>query len=185
MLKNLCRALMVCCVAIVVGCANPLNQATSNRYGGACSEAERNGQLDVAEQACYRALMNVDWGNLGPEEKSQRLYNLARIKRRLAKFSEAEDLLKQSLVIEEKQSPQSEIKIGRRLVELSVNYAAQDKWNEGAKCLDRILTTMVQNFSGQDRNFTSQVFSQYGKKMRETNQMELAERYEAASAALK
>lgn len=176
---------MLCCTALLaVSCANPLNQATSNRYGDACSEAERNGQLDVAEQACYRALMNVDWGNLSPEEKSQRLYNLARIKRRLAKFSEAEDLLKQSLAIEEKLTPPSEIKIGRRLVELSVNYAAQDRWNEGARCLDRVLP-MAQSFSGQDRTFTSLVLSQYGKKLRETNQVDLAERYEAASTALK
>jgi hypothetical protein len=67
--------------AILTACANPLNQATSDRYSESCTQAERNGRLDIAEQACYRALVNVDWGNLGEVEKSQKMYNLARIKR--------------------------------------------------------------------------------------------------------
>jgi len=35
--------------------------------------AEQAGDLCMAEQLCYRALVNVDWGNLGPELKSERL----------------------------------------------------------------------------------------------------------------
>jgi len=49
------------------GCANPFNQATSIRYLEQCYEADKNGHLDIAEQACYRALVQVDWGNLGDE----------------------------------------------------------------------------------------------------------------------
>lgn len=59
---------VTCMALFVFGCASPLNQATSNRYGEECSQAERSGRLDVAEHACYRALVNVDWGNLGPEQ---------------------------------------------------------------------------------------------------------------------
>ena len=169
---------------LTTSCANPLNQATSNRYSATCAEAERNGQLEVAEQACYRALVNVEWGNLGQEQKSQRLYNLARIKRQLSKFSEAEDLLKQSLAIEEKLTPPSDIRIGRRLVELSVNCAAQNKWDEGVKNLDQVLP-IAQQFSGQERTFLSLVLTEYGKALRENNKINLAEGYEAASASLK
>lgn len=57
---------LIAFVLMVSGCANPLNQVTSDRYAEQCSEAERAGQLAVAEEACYRALVNVDWGNLGP-----------------------------------------------------------------------------------------------------------------------
>ena len=168
----------------VFGCAAPLNQATSNRYGDECSQAERSGRLDVAEQACYRALVNVDLGNLGPEQKSQRLYNLARIKRQLAKFSEAEDLLKQSLSIEEKLLPLSDERIGRRLVEQSVNFAAQDRWDEGSQCLDRVIP-LGNQFSGQERTFLSLVLSKYGNEFRKKNRIDLAERYESASIKLK
>lgn len=87
--------------ALIASCANPLNLATSNRYDEACSEAETKGRLDVAEQMCYRALVNVDWGNLGPELKSDRLYNFAKIKRKLEKYEEAVSLFQQSLEIEE------------------------------------------------------------------------------------
>jgi hypothetical protein len=81
----------------------------------------------VAEEACYRSIKNVDWGNLGPELKSQRLYNLARIKRQVGKFGEAEVILKESLAVEESVSGKDSLKTARRLVELSVNLAAQEK----------------------------------------------------------
>src|SRR5690242_3491155 len=109
------RFILLFSLLLLGGCANPLNRATSDRYSDMCSSAERGGDLTTAEQACYRALVNVDMGNLGPELKSQRLYNLGRIKRRVAKYEEAEDLFKQSLVIEEKLSPPTDPKIGRRL----------------------------------------------------------------------
>ena len=174
----------ICMLLLATGCANPLNQATSNRYAEECSQAERRGRLDAAEQACYRSLVNVDWGTLGLDQKSQRLYNLARIKRQLAKFAEAEDLLKQSLAIEEKLTPPSDERIGRRLIELSVNLAAQGKWDEGAQCLDRVLP-IAQQYSGQERAFASLVFSNYGNEFRKNNSTELADRYESASRALK
>jgi hypothetical protein len=103
---------------LLVACANPLNQATSDRCAEECAAAERRGALAVAEEACYRAVKNVDWGNLGPELKSQRLYNLARIKRQVARFSEAEVILKESLALEAIVSGKDSLKTARRLVEL-------------------------------------------------------------------
>jgi hypothetical protein len=75
-------------LVLVAGCANPLNRATSDDYAQTCAIAESNGKLGVTE-ACYRAAVNVDWGNLGPELKSES-YKLARIKRRVGKLEEAE-----------------------------------------------------------------------------------------------
>ena len=169
---------------VLAGCANPINRATSDNYAETCSTAEQNGRLQVAEEACYRALVNVDWGNLGPELKSQRLYNLGRIKRQLAKFSEAESLFKESLAIEEKLSSPSDPKIGRRLVELSVSLAGQDKWSEGAQYLERALPIAPQ-FSGQERSYTAEVLKQYGKHLRAGNQTSLAERFEKTATALR
>ena len=57
----------------MAGCANPLNRVTYDRYWEQGGAAERSGQLAVAEQAYYRALVNVDIGNLGPLLKAQAL----------------------------------------------------------------------------------------------------------------
>ncbi|MDP3608332.1 MAG: tetratricopeptide repeat protein [Methylophilus sp.] len=169
---------------LLVGCANPINRATSDNYSETCATAESNGRLQVAEEACYRALVNVDLGNLDPELKSERLYNLGRIKRQVAKFSEAEQLFKESLVIEEKLPSPSESKVGRRLVELSVSLAAQDKWTEGAKHLERALPVTPQ-FSGKEREYTIEVLTQYSKYLKTINQVALAEQFEAKASTLR
>jgi hypothetical protein len=176
--------LILSCAVLLSGCANPLNRVTSDRYAETCSAAERDNRLDVAEQACYRSLINVDIGNLGPEYKSNRLYNLGRIKRQLSKFSEAEDLFRQSLSIEEKLSSPTDLKIGRRLFELSIVLAAQEKWSEGNPFLERAIPALGQ-FVGRDRASAAEVFSEYGKYFRKTNQPQLAERFESQAAALK
>jgi hypothetical protein len=176
--------LVLLATTLLNACANPLNQATSDNYAETCVNAERNHRLEVAEQACYRALVNVDWGNLGPELKSQRLYNLGRIKRQLAKFSEAEQLFKESLSIEEKLSRPSGGQVGRRLVELSISLAAQNKWSEGAQSLDRVLP-IADQFSGQERVSAAAVLTQYSKHLRKTNEVALAERFEAKALALR
>ena len=175
---------MLASALIMAGCANPINLAASENYAETCATAEQNGRLQVAEEACYRALVNVDGGNLGPELKSQRLYNLGRIKRQLAKFSEAEKLFKESLIIEEKLSTPTDPKIGRRLVELSVSLAGGDKWSEGAQYLERALPIAPQ-FFGQERSYVAEVLRQYGKHLRATSQIALAERFENTATALR
>ncbi len=181
---KLAIALVLFLAASVSACANPLNRATSDNYAETCAVAESNGRLEVAEEACYRALVNVDWGNLGSELKSERLYNLGRIKRQLAKFSEAEQLFRESLSIEEKLSGASGVKVGRRLVELSVSLAAQDKWLEGVQFLDQLLP-IADQFSGRERAYTAMVLAQYSKHLKSTNEVATAERFEAKASALR
>jgi len=170
---------------ILGGCANPLNRVTSDRYAEQCSTAEHKGQLGVAEEACYRALANVDMGNLGPELKSQKLYNLGRIKRQQGRFWEAEQLFKEALSIEEKLSGPTDPKIGRRLVELSVSLAAQDKWSEGAQFLERALPAANQ-FSGQERAYFATTLSLYAEHLRAENaSSSKAANFEAAAKSMK
>jgi tetratricopeptide (TPR) repeat protein len=171
-------------VALLSASANPLSRVTSDNYADACAQAIDHDQLAAAEQACYRALVNVDSGNLGPELKSQRLYNLGRVKRRLAKFEEAEALFKESLQIEEKLSSPSGPKVGRRLIELAVSLAAQDKWVEGAQYLERALPTADQ-FSGPERAYAALVFKQLSEHLKATDQAPLARRFEAKAQALR
>ncbi len=164
-------------LVFLVGCvSNPINRATSDNYAETCAVAEEQGNLPVAEEACYRALVNTDWGNLGDDLKSEKLYNLARIKRRLSKFNEAESLLQQSLTIEEAKSPAPEIKIGRRLVELSVNLAAQDRWDEGSKSLERMISISDQ-YVGEEKKFIILVLNKYGEHFTNTGNIDKGNAY--------
>ena len=154
-------ALITCSLG---GCSNPVNRVTSDNYAEDCSVAERIGRLDVAEEACYRALVNVDWGNLGAELKSQRLYNLGRIKRQLAKFEEAEELFKDSLALEAGLSEPSSAKIGRRNVELAVSLAGQNKWDEGAVYLDLAIPS-IPEFSTAERLYVAEVLVEFSREL--------------------
>jgi hypothetical protein len=170
-------------VLLLSACTNPINRVTSDNYADTCVIAEKNRQLVVAEQACYRALVNVDIGNLGDELKSQRLYNLARIKRQLSKFSEAQQLLDQSLAIEESLSGASSLKTGRRLVELSVSLAGQSKWLEGSTSLSRAMP-IADQFTGQDRAYTKEALTEFAKQLRKIDQNQLAEVFEEKAKKL-
>ena len=139
--------------------------------------------MAIAEQACYRALVNVDMGNLGPLLKSQRLYNLARVKRQLAKFAEAEDLLKQSLAIETVLTGADSITSGRRYVELAADLGAQKKWLEGAGYADRALP-IANQFSSQERAFLKAVLTAFGPPLRIESRSDLAAKFEAMAASL-
>ena len=169
--------------ALAASCANPLNEATAARYSAQCAAAESAGNLALAEGACYRAVKNADWGNLDPELKSQHLYNFARVERRLAKFNEAEKLLKESLAIEEPLSGPSGVKVGRRLVELSVNLAAQKKWSEGEAAIMRVIP-IASSFSGSERSYTREVFLNYAATLQELGRAREAGALKVAAVAL-
>ena len=171
-------------IVALASCANPLNDATAARYSAQCGAAESANNLALAEEACYRAVKNADWGNLSPDLKSQHLYNFARVKRRLAKFSEAEKLLNESLGIEEPLSGASSVKVGRRLVELSVNLAAQDKWSEGEVSIMRVVP-IAPNFAGAERSYTREVFLNYAATLQERGSNSASSSLKAAAAALK
>jgi hypothetical protein len=166
-----------------VGCANPLNQATSNRYGDACAEAEDNNRLDIAEQACYRSLVNVDWGNLGDQQKSQRMYNLARIKRKLHKFEEAERLYKDSLAIEEQQTIKSNENIGRRLAELAILYQQRGTMNDGVAYVER-LYPLADIFKGSERKTVAAIYYFYSQELNKQKIIDEAEKLSRKSSAM-
>lgn len=159
--------------SILVACANPLNRATSDRYARQCSEAYREGFLDIAEEACYRAAVNVNLGNLGPELKSERWYNLALVKRRLRKLNEAEDLLKESLRIEETVSGPSNEKVARRLAELAAVEYQKAQYAEGYPLMDR-LAPMSELFSGRERLFVATLYYCYATQAERANDAQRA-----------
>lgn len=184
MIRTTTKLLLVLIVSFqVVACANPLNFATSNRYSDACTEAERNGRLDVAEQMCYRALVNVDWGNLGPELKSDKLYNLAKIKRKLEKYDEAISLFQQSLEIEETLSGKTSAKTGRRIAELALIYAEQKRYENGIPLVQR-LSSIAEQYGGSERVTVGFIHYHYSEWLRKNNQVALADSFAQKAANL-
>lgn len=178
--------LFILCIplCLLFSCANPINKVTFDNYRADCSVAESSGNLKVAEEACKRALINTDWGNLDSELKSESLYNLGRIKRQLSKFSEAEQLFKESLSIEEQSKTPNQLKIGRRLVELSVSLAGQNKWQEGAQYLVRVLP-QANDFVGKEKIYTIEVLNGFSEQLRKMNQEEVANQFQAKAKELK
>ncbi|MBI5612953.1 MAG: hypothetical protein HY942_07805 [Gammaproteobacteria bacterium] len=179
-LKSLAIVLLALFMA---GCANPLNQATSDRYSDTCAKAERNGRLDVAEEACYRALVNVDWGNLGEIEKSNKLYNLARIKRLISKYNEAEKLNLESLAIEDKQKTPSNEKVGRRLAELAMLYEQKGQSNLGVPYVKRLFP-IADTYSGNERNTVSAILYVYSLKVKEQGDVKYSETLKTKALAM-
>ncbi|PHS68670.1 MAG: hypothetical protein COB23_09015 [Methylophaga sp.] len=147
-------------IILISGCANPLNKVTSDNYADTCSQAEDSGRLDIAEEACYRAAVNVEWGNLGDELKSERMYNLARIKRRVGKLDEAEKYFIETIEIEDTITPAREIRIGRRLAELAAIYYEQEKYQEAAQYLERLLP-LSNLYSGKEKGFLANLYHHY------------------------
>lgn len=176
-MKSFPKLVIMALSVILTACANPLNQATSDRYSESCAQAEQNGRLDVAEQACYRALVNVDWGNLGEAEKSQKMYNLARIKRQLQKFDEAEKLYIDSLAIEERQPQPSIEKIGRRLAELAISYAQEAKYGKGAPYVERLYTSAI-TYQGIEKKTVAAIFYAYSQELPATAPSEVRNKLE-------
>ena len=172
---QLIKLFFVFCSLALVGCvSNPLNEVTSERYSEMCAKYEKSGDYASAEEACYRAYVNTEWGNLENELKSQKLYNLARIKRRISKFSEAEALLNKSIEIENSLKEISKIRIGRRSVELAVNYAAQDNWINALDTIKAVVPIIGQ-FSLSEQDYIFKVLNHFSEHFTKIGNIEDAD----------
>lgn len=168
---------------LLTGCANVVSTATSEYYLESCTKAEQGARMINVDTACTLAVINVDWSKQEPELKSERFYSLGRIKRQLYKFSDAIFLFKESLAVEEGMSNPSNLKIGYRLVELSLSFAGQNKWDEGMLYLHRALP-VVSRFAGEERKLAAKALEIYSVHFRKLYQADIAKQFENAAAAL-
>lgn len=134
---------------LLVGCANPLNDVTYERYTDAGDSALERGDYVQAEIAYARAAQNVDWGRLGLAAKSGSLFNLANAKIRLKKYAEAEPLLLMSLEIEKKISGEQALLTQKRNIGLAMVYLELDQPERGLPYLRQTLPlAQTQDFAG-------------------------------------
>jgi hypothetical protein len=148
-----------------------------------CEEAVRVGRLDVAEEMCQRALDEGDKDILAPAVRSQRQYDLARIKRQRGKFSEAGELLGESLTTEETLSGADSPGVTRRLTEMSLILAGQGQWEEGAQVLERLLP-LAHQLTKNERASLGNIIKRYAVHLKNNGQATQAARFEAAAVKL-
>ena len=162
------------------GCANPLNQATSDRYSQTCAEAENAGNMQLAAKACYRAYINVEWGNLEPEVRSEKLYNFGRILRKAGRYTDAKDALTKSLAEEEKLSGKNSKKSGRRIAELSATYFELKQFENGVPYLDTLLPN-TNKYTKSEKQFIAALLYFYSSNLQDTQK---AKKYHAKMVEL-
>lgn len=164
------------------GCENQSDTTASNAEQ--CKVAEEKGLIEFAETACEKAWHEAESDHLSPDIQSERLYNLARIKRKLNAYAEADKIIRQSLAIEETVSGPNSSAYGQRLVELSLCLAGQKKLTEGAKTLERVLY-IVDQFSEKDKHITANILTHFASRLRDTDQTQLASRFKMKANELK
>jgi hypothetical protein len=177
------RSLALAFACLLAGCYNPVNEVTAGRYEQMCSEAERDGRLGEAEEACRRALINVRVGHVGPAAESQALYNLGRIKRKARKLDEAEVLLTESLKVQDTISPPDAIRTGRRLAELAALYGQTGRYKEGWPFVERLMP-VGSSYSGQERAVVKFIFQMYSQEYRKLGMQHEATQLEEKVKAL-
>jgi hypothetical protein len=147
-------------------------------YARVCIDAEVRGAIYLAEASCESAWFRVDNNNLNESIQSQRLYDLARIKRQLNKFTEAENFVRQSLAIERSVSSTESPAYGLRLVELSLSIAGQGDFPEAATTLEPVLD-VIEQFSPENKKLTVNVLKNVASRIRNTEQQQLAVRFDS------
>jgi tetratricopeptide (TPR) repeat protein len=168
---------------LLAGCYNPVNEVTAGRYEQTCSEAERDGRLGDAEEACRRALINVRVGHVGPAAESQALYNLGRIKRKARKLDEAEALLTESLKVQDTVSAPDAMRTGRRLAELAALHGQAGRYKEGWPYVERLMP-IGNRYSGQERAMVKLIFQVYAQEYRKLGMQNEAAQLEEKLKAL-
>jgi tetratricopeptide (TPR) repeat protein len=168
---------------LLTGCYNPVNHTTANRYEQMCREAEADGRLGAAEEACRRAVINVRVGHVGPAAESQALYTLGRIQRRLGKLDEAERTLKESLQVQDTVAPPDQARIGRRLAEIAAIHGQTSRYKEGWPYVERLMP-IAPVYAGQERTFVKAILEAYAQEYRKLGMQDEAARLGEQAKAL-
>lgn len=123
--------------ALLAGCANPINDHTWARYTREGHVAQERGQLQVAEEAHRRAVINARIGHLGPEREATALYNLGRVKRDLCKLGEAREALQGALELREGNKDTPPMYLTGNIFELAQLHYDEGRFAEAVSLMDR------------------------------------------------
>jgi tetratricopeptide (TPR) repeat protein len=128
------RAMLLGIAACVVlaGCASAINLKTADDYFQAGLQAEQAGDYPRSREAFRRALINAKMGDVPPAFVSAVTYNLGRMTGYTCDFVQAEQLLLESLKLEQALPAPGPINITKRLAELARLYQDLQRHDESA-----------------------------------------------------
>jgi hypothetical protein len=130
-------ALILSTALSVCACDNQVERLAHHEK--ACLKAIDFGLLETADSECTSALGGPGFDSMDAHTRSERLFRLGSIKRQRAKYSEAVNLILQTLAVEEESSNSDTFEIARRHYELSLALAGQEKWKEGVVFVETLL----------------------------------------------
>jgi tetratricopeptide (TPR) repeat protein len=81
---------IVLSATLLVGCANPVNQRTAERYYATGEQALAVGNLPLAKESFSRAVINAQIGHLGPAAEAQAARKLAQVLGNMCEYNDAE-----------------------------------------------------------------------------------------------
>ncbi|MEJ1381529.1 MAG: tetratricopeptide repeat protein [Candidatus Sedimenticola sp. (ex Thyasira tokunagai)] len=116
--------------------------------------------MKVAAEACYRAYVNVEWGNLGPEIRSEKLYNFGRVLRKAGRYDDAREALTRAIAEEEKLSGRNSQKSGRRIAELAATYIELNQQDQGLGLVDELIP-IADGYSPGEKQFIAALLYYY------------------------
>ena len=98
------------CLSLLAGCANPINGYTAQQYLEYGFQAEKGGDLALAQRNYSRAYGNAKMGNLGPKAEAYYLYEVARVTGYAGAYAESEKEFLDVLALIDKAKGQGEQK---------------------------------------------------------------------------
>ncbi len=169
-------------ILILVGCANPLNRNTYNKYYRWGAAAEQNENYELAKENYYRALVNARIGNLEPQYHAASSYSLARILGILCDHENAEFLLLEAV----KFDAESNGPIHMSYTELAKLKLDQKKYDEAAPYYEKLLSIVDnQEFIDSDPIGFSVIFNEYSQALSQLGRGNDAAQYRKRSEELR
>jgi tetratricopeptide (TPR) repeat protein len=102
-MKKLSIFLFVAALAsFLASCANPINAYTAQQYYDYGVQAERGGDLALAQRNFSKAYGNAQMGNLGPRAEAYYLYEFARVTGYAGSYAESEKAFLEVLALIDK-----------------------------------------------------------------------------------
>lgn len=161
-------------VALIGGCSSGKAEKEFERQLQICSAGENNGVLAAAADGCGAALTIARKNGYPPGDISDLSYRLGQIERKRGRFAEAETLLRASLEFESQTSDSAGV--ASRLVALSLSLAGQDRWEEGARLLERA-EPFMRSLEGSERKAAVNALRGYAAQLRKQGDREFAVRF--------
>lgn len=161
-------------VALIAACGKV--QKEFERQLEICTAGENNGVLTAAADGCGAALDIARRNDFPPDEISDLEYRLGQIERKRGRFDSAEILLRGSLDFESQNSDPAGV--ASRLVELSFSLAGQNRWEDGARLLERA-APHLQSLSGSEREAAANSLRGYAAQLGKLGDSETAARFTA------